>query len=213
MVLGHRYSLPHTGFGQGLMEAVRKFERELAEFYGAPYAVATDSCTHAIELCLRYKSPAPGIELTIPSRTYISIPFTLMKLELKWQFVDQYWQDYYYINGTNIVDAAVFFKQDGYIKNTFMCLSFQYKKTLGLGRGGAILCETVEDYDKLKAMSYDGRSDSMPWREQNIRHIGYHYYMTPETAELGSEKLLTAVAKPVQGSDDYPFLPDMDVFK
>lgn len=195
------------------MELVKKFEGEIADFYGAPFAVATDSCTHAIELCLRHRPPAPGMELTIPARTYISVPFTLMKLHLSWKFFDQVWQDHYYIGGTNIVDAAVFFKAGGYIKNTFMCLSFQFKKTLSLGRGGAILCDNEKDYESLKKMSYDGRSDNKPWREQNINSMGYHYYMTPETAELGSQKLKDAVAKPSQGSGNYPYLPDMDVFK
>ena len=112
------------------MELVEKFQREIADFYGAPFAVATDSCTHAMELCLRYSPPAPGVELTIPSRTYISVPFTLMKLKLNWHFVDEVWQNYYYVNGTNIVDAAVFFQKGGYIDGTYMCLSFQFKKTL-----------------------------------------------------------------------------------
>ena len=136
-----------------------------------------------------------------------------MKLHLSWKFFDQVWQDHYYIGGTNIVDAAVFFKAGGYIKNTFMCLSFQFKKTLSLGRGGAILCDNEKDYVSLKKMSYDGRRDNKPWREQNIDSMGYHYYMTPETAELGSQKLKDAVAKPSQGSGNYPYLPDMDVFK
>ena len=35
-------------------EIIKKFENGIAEFYGAPYAVGVDSCTHAIELCLRY---------------------------------------------------------------------------------------------------------------------------------------------------------------
>ena len=195
------------------MELVKKFEGEIADFYGAPFAVATDSCTHAIELCLRHRPPAPGMVLTIPARTYISVPFTLMKLHLSWKFFDQVWQDHYYIGGTNIVDAAVFFKAGGYIKNTFMCLSFQFKKTLSLGRGGAILCDNEKDYESLKKMSYDGRRDNKPWREQNIDSMGYHYYMTPETAELGSQKLKDAVAKPSQGSGNYPYLPDMNVFK
>ena len=94
-----------------------------------------------------------------------------------------------------------------------MCLSFQYKKTLSLGRGGAILCESKNDYDVLKKMSYDGRSDDRPWREQDISTMGYHYYMTPETAALGSQKLKTVVAKSPQGDSDYPYLPGMDVFK
>lgn len=195
------------------MELVRKFERDIADFYGAPFAVATDSCTHAIELCLRHMPPAPGIELTIPSRTYISVPFTLMKLDLNWNFFDQVWQDHYYIGGTNIIDAAVFFKAGGYIKNTFMCLSFQFKKTLSLGRGGAILCDNEKDYDILKKMSYDGRTDDQPWKQQDVDSVGYHYYMTPETAEMGSLKLKSAVPKPEQGSRNYPYLPSMKVFK
>ena len=195
------------------MDTVEQFEKEIADFYNAPYAVATDSCTHAIELCLRYKQPAPGIELSVPARTYISIPFTCIKLDLLWNFVDQVWQNYYYIGGTNIIDAAVFFQKDGYIKGTFMCLSFQFKKTLSLGRGGAVLCDNLSDYQQLKKMSHDGRSVDTPWRDQNISHIGYHYYMTPETADLGIQKLKDAVPKPTQGSEDYPYLPNMDVFK
>jgi hypothetical protein len=37
--------------------------------------------------------------------------------------------------------------------------------------------------------------------------------MTPETAELGIKKLKTVVPKLTQGSQDYPYLPDMEVFK
>ena len=33
---------------------VYQFEQTIANFYGAPYAIAVDSCTHAIELCMRY---------------------------------------------------------------------------------------------------------------------------------------------------------------
>ena len=105
------------------MEQVRKFERELADFYGAPYAVTTDSCTHAIELCLRYQPPKE--QITIPAKTYISIPFTLIKLGLKWKFIDSEWQDFYYLGNTKIIDAAVHFQEKGYVDDTFMCLSFQ----------------------------------------------------------------------------------------
>jgi dTDP-4-amino-4,6-dideoxygalactose transaminase len=35
-------------------EKIVEFESALAKFTGAPYAVMTDCCTHAIELCLRY---------------------------------------------------------------------------------------------------------------------------------------------------------------
>ena len=33
---------------------VQEFENAIAKFFGAPYAVAVDCCTHGLELCLRY---------------------------------------------------------------------------------------------------------------------------------------------------------------
>jgi len=189
---------------------VTKFETRMAEFYGAPYAVATDCCTHAIELALRYQNTSAA---QCPKNTYLSVPMTLAKLDQKWNFVDNLWKDYYYIT-ENIIDAAVYWKQNSYIKHTFMCLSFQFKKHLSLGRGGAILCETYEDYITLKKMSYDGRLPDIPWAEQNISNMGYHYYMTPETAQLGLHRFPAAVnTVPRSWSyKDYPDLSKMEVF-
>lgn len=95
-----------------------------------------------------------------------------------------------------------------------MCLSFQFKKHLNLGRGGAILLESREDYDLLKRMSYDGRDLSKPWAEQNINTIGYHYYMTPETAMFGIKQLPEKIKKDSKtwNYKDYPDLRKMVVF-
>lgn len=194
-----------------MFETVRAFENQIAKYYGAPYAVATDSCTHAIELCLRYLKPQ--VYVKIPARTYISIPFTLTKVGVNWTFIDKPWSEYYFLEGTNIIDGAVNFKRDSYVKDQFMCLSFQFKKMLNLGRGGAILCTSKEEYNILKRMSYDGRLDDTPWANQDIEHIGYHYYMTPETAQLGIEKLKTIKQGKLWTSNDYPYLPNMKVFK
>ena len=67
----------------------------------------------------------------------------------------------------------------------------------------------------LKKMSYDGRLPDMPWREQNIKSIGYHYYMTPETAEKGLSKLpkATATTPKKWTLNDWPDLTKMDIFK
>ena len=95
-----------------------------------------------------------------------------------------------------------------------MCLSFQFKKHLNLGRGGAILLQKREDYDSLKKMSYDGRDLSKPWAEQNINTIGYHYYMTPETAMSGIKQLPEKIKKDskIWNYKDYPDLRKMVVF-
>ena len=94
-------------------------------------------------------------------------------------------------------------------------LSFQYQKHLSLGRGGMILTNDKESCDVLKKMSYDGREPDVPWRKQNISITGYHYYMTPETAKLGLEKLPDAIkTKPKDWKlEEWPDLREMELYK
>ncbi len=195
-----------------MFEIVSNFEKEIANFFGSPFAVATDSCTHAIELCLRYLK---SDRVIVPTRTYISIPMTFEKLGLDWEWKEEEWEDYYFIGNTNIIDAAVYWRENGYISNTFMCLSFQFRKHLSLGRGGVILLEDKFDYDILKKMSYDGRDVNTPWAQQNISVIGYHYYMTPETACEGIKKFhdIKNTIPKKWTYKDYPVLPNMKVFE
>ena len=96
-----------------------------------------------------------------------------------------------------------------------MGISFQYQKHLSLGRGGVILTDNKEAATQLKKMSYDGRLPNIPWREQNIDTIGYHYYMTPETAQKGLDKLSEATQTiPRQWViTDWPDLTQMKIFK
>ena len=190
---------------------VTEFENKIASFFGSKYAIATDSCTHGIELCLIYTKAK---YINCPKRTYLSIPFLAHKLKIELNWKDENWVDYYYLTD-NIVDAAVLWKRNSYIKNTFMAISFQYQKHLSLGRGGMILTDDLKAFNILKKMSYDGRIPNTPWREQNINCFGYHYYMTPETASLGIEKLDVAINKtPRQWNiTDWPDLTEMDIFK
>jgi len=193
-------------------DVVADFEKEIASFFGSSYAIAVDCCTHGLELCLRYQNIK---YYTIPRRTYLSVPFLAHKLNIDFGWKDEEWQDYYYLGGTNIIDAAVLWKENSYIPNTFMCLSFQFKKHLSLGRGGMILTDDKNAAFDLKKMSYDGRISNIPWREQNISSIGYHYYMTPETAEKGLLRLPDAMKAPPKKwvVSDWPDLTKMDIFK
>lgn len=190
---------------------VTEFENKVAEFFGAPYAVAVDSCTHGVELALRYTK---ATTIVSPHRTYLSIPFLAEKLgiERTWQDVD--WIDYYYVT-PNVIDAAVLWKPESYIKNTFMGISFQFQKHLSLGRGGILLMDNQEAAIQIKKMSYDGRLPNIPWRDQDIDTLGYHYYMTPETAQLGLDKLPKAIETiPRQWViTDWPDLTQMKIFK
>tara|TARA_X000001036_G_scaffold416638_1_gene433876 strand:- start:36 stop:641 length:606 start_codon:yes stop_codon:yes gene_type:complete len=194
-------------------ESVTKLENKLAEFFGAPYVICLDACTHGIELCIKLQNIKT---ISVPKRTYISIPFLAKKLNINLEWRDENWQDYYKVNKDfkPIYDAAVMWKKDSYVPGSFMCLSFQFQKHLSLGRGGAILCDNEQDAIKLKKMSYDGRLPNIPWRDQDIDSYGYHYYMTPETALLGLKKFDQAVSqKPKQWLiTDWPDLTKMKVF-
>ena len=193
-------------------EAVKDFETAIASFFGAPHAVAIDCCTHGLELCLRHQNIS---KLNVPVQTYISVPLLSKKIGIELEWREEDWLDYYYLGGTNIIDAAVLWKKDSYIPGTFMCVSFQFRKHLSLGRGGVILCDDSAAAEELKKMSYDGRIPDVPWASQDITTMGYHYYMTPETAAKGLEKLPDAIAsEPRQWTlDDWPDLRKMGVFK
>jgi len=201
-------------------KTVELFEQKIAEFFGAPYGIAVDSCTHGIELCLRYK----GIkEIDVPKRTYLSVAMLAEKLNIKRNWVDIQWQDYYHL-ASGIYDAAVLWRKDAFRDiasyypietETYLNISFQYQKHLKLGRGGMILTNNKEAAIQLKKMSYDGRLPNIPWREQNIDTIGYHYYLLPELAQLGLERLPEAIkTEPKQWKvEEWPDLTKMDVFK
>lgn len=193
---------------------ITEFEVEVAKFFGSPYAVAVDCCTHGIELCLRLTNTS---KINVPNRTYISIPFLADKLGIELEWRNDSWEDYYTLNydDKRIIDAAVLWKKDSYIPNTMMSISFQFQKHLSLGRGGMILCDNEVDAKMLKKMSYDGRLPNTPWREQDIDTMGYHYYMTPETAQKGLDKLKSAIESEPRKwvVTDWPDLTQMKIFK
>ena len=51
---------------------VAAFERLVADYVGAPYAVATSSCTTALHLALLLHGVGPGDEVIVPSFTFIA---------------------------------------------------------------------------------------------------------------------------------------------
>ena len=95
---------------------ITKFEEEVAKFFGAPYAIAVDSCTHGVELALRYTN---ADYIRVPNRTYLSIPFLANKLSIDLFWKDENWTDYYYLTN-QVIDAAVLWKPNSYIPKTFM---------------------------------------------------------------------------------------------
>jgi len=173
--------------GTGIMfDKILQFEQTLAKFTGAPYAIMTDCCTHAIELCLRYDQVK---ECAFTPYTYLSIPMTMHKLGIKYNHhaeEQQQWTGEYQFEGTRIWDSARRLEKNMYRDGTMTCLSFGYGKPLHIGRGGAILLDDVEAYDTMLAQRYDGRDLSIsPWESQQVFKVGYHYKPTIEEAVHG----------------------------
>ena len=180
-----------------MFEKILEFETALARFTGAPYAVMTDCCTHAIELCLRYDQIR---ECAFTPYTYLSIPMTMHKLGIKYQYLDHEWQRWvgeYQILETRIWDSARRLESNMYRAGQMQCVSFGYDKPLSIGRGGAILLDDAEAYRALLAMRYDGRDLTVkPWPAQQQFRVGYHYRPTIEEAERGLELLNQYTSQP-----------------
>ena len=190
---------------------VALFEQKIAEFFGAPYAVAVDSCTSGLELCLRYTR---AWQIDCPKQTYLSVPMLADKLNLKLNWFDFDWKNYYYIT-PYVIDAAVLWKPNSFVKGNFMVISCQHQKHLSVGRLGVILCDSEQDAIKLRMLAHDGRIPGIPWREQNIKTRGFHYYAQPELCQIALDKLDKAIAtEPRKWTYlDYPVLTEMSIFK
>ena len=170
-------------------EALFKFERDLAEYTGAPYAVATDGCTHAIELCLRHDRPQ---FLAFSAFTYLSVPMLMHQLQINYVLTTEEWTGEYQFHGTRIWDSARRLERNMYRPGQMQCLSFGYSKPLYLGKVGAILLDDEETYNILSAWRSDGRNlHVQPWQDQQVFGQGWHYCPTIEDCERGSQVLPT----------------------
>ena len=190
-----------------MFDKIKEFEQALAKFTGAPYAVMTDCCTHAIELCLRYDNIQ---RVTFPAHTYLSIPMTMHKLDIIYNYTDKLWTGEYQFIGTRIWDSARLLKEDMYREGQLQCLCFGHNKPLSIGRGGAILTDDVEIYDVLIQQRYDGRDLTIaPWEQQKVFHVGYHYKPTIEEAVKGLELLPNIDQEPKY--KEYPDLRNISI--
>jgi len=166
------------------------WERKVADYWGAKYAVAIDCCSHAMFLSLKYLLHIYEIDnsraIIIPRHTYVSAPMQIIHAGLMVRFKDIKWKGYYYLQPTRVIDAAVIWTEGGYVKDSLMCLSFQIKKAVPIGKGGMILTDDPDAFKWLKLASYDGRDLTTPYdSDGHVQMIGWHYYPTPEDCARG----------------------------
>lgn len=201
---------------------VQLFEEEVADYTGSPYAVSVDSCTNAIFLCLMYLKQKNSLkdltEITIPSKTYLSVPQSIIHAGFTPVFDTREetnnWIGTYDLKPLPIVDAAKRFTSNMFVPNTFMCLSFHIKKHLKIGKGGMILTDDKEAVKWFKKARYEGRSEKL-YHEDDIEMLGWNMYMTPQQASHGLSLMQNyPVDVPDLGENNgYRDLTDFTVFK
>ena len=162
---------------------VRMFEEEVANYTGAPYAIAVDSCTNALFLCCVYWKV---VLVEIPSKTYLSVPQAVMQAggEVLFNRSKNDWKGVYQLEPYPVYDAAKRFTTEMYIPGTMMCLSFHIKKHLKIGKGGMILTDDKFAAEWFKQARYEGRHEKL-YHEDNITEMGWNMYMTPQEAAHG----------------------------
>lgn len=166
-------------------DVVDLFEKKMAEYGGSQYAVSVDNCTDALFLCLKYLN-ADG-EITLPKRTYVSVPCTVIHAGCKVRFEDIEWSGVYQLQPYPVWDGATRMRRGMYVKDSYYCLSFHRRKYIPIGKGGMILTNDKRAYDWFKIARYEGRHVDKLYKDDSFDMIGWNMYMPPEQAAEGLE--------------------------
>lgn len=161
-------------------EVVKRFEQRIADYAGAKYGIAVESCCAALFLSCKYMKVD---KVSIPKRTYPGVACSIINSGGKVQFGIVKWSGVYPLIPYDIIDGALRFKR-GMYNGGLHCLSFHAKKHLPIGRGGMILTDSYMAYEWLKKARFDGRSEC-PMSEDEIDMVGWNAYMTPDQAARG----------------------------
>ena len=195
-------------------QIVKWFEEEVAHYTGAPYAIATNSCTNAIFLSCKHLGVS-GHTVTIPKRTYLSVPQSVRQAGADVQFEDLDWKGIYQLKPFPIYDAAKRLTSGMYIPGSLMCLSFHFKKHLKIGKGGMVLTDNVGAVEHIKRMRYEGRAENISYHQDIIDEEGWNMYMTPEQAARGLVLLSDHPRHTEDQIEEPPYrdLREFDLFK
>ena len=201
-------------------EVTKQFEDELARYTGARFAITVDNASNALFLALMYED-IKGQEITIPARTYPSVPCEIIHAGGKVNFEPvkgNTIKGAYQLKPTRVWDSALRFTTSMYIPNTHMCISFTGPyKHFKLSKGGAILTDDRDAYFWFKRARYSGRRECS-YHEDNLDMLGWNFYMMPELAARGlllMNQFYDMQANPKHNEDlelPYPDLSKFDVY-
>lgn len=172
---------------QGVHKITEEFESKLGDYTGAPFVVTVDNCSNALFLSLYYEK-VNGKDITIPCRTYPSVPCEIIHAGGNVLFESVQTNTIkgaYQLKPTKVWDSALRFTHNMYIPNTHMCVSFTGPyKHLKLGKGGAILTDDYHAYMWFKRARFSGRRECS-YHEDYFDMLGWNFYMMPEIAARG----------------------------
>lgn len=218
---------------------VRQFEKEVALYAGAPYAVSVASCTAALMLAiawhLRGGRDAPmtatmvralhrpgGPYVEIPCKTYVGVGHSILNAGGKPEFRDEIWSGCYQLKPFPIWDSARWFTSNMYnaigcrgsANRTMVCVSHHAQKTLGDTQGGTILHDDPGADVWLRRARFDGRAEGVAPKDDIFDQRAWHCYLSPDVAArlLWKLSVLPKHNEPLP-NDDYPDLSTFDIFK
>lgn len=175
----------------GIYKITEDFEKLLCEYTGSKYAIALDNMSNALFLSLYYEHKVKNRTenvITIPSRTYPSVPCEIIHVGLKVEFYHvegKTIKGAYQLKGSNVWDSALRFTADMYIPNTHMCISFTGPyKHFKLSKGGAILTDDYDAYLWFKRARYSGRREQS-YHDDHFDMLGWNFYIMPELSARG----------------------------
>jgi dTDP-4-amino-4,6-dideoxygalactose transaminase len=172
---------------EGVHKITADFEDALCKYTGAKYAVALDNQSNALFLALTYTC-IDNIHISIPSRTYPSVPCEIIHAGGKVNFIPvegNTLKGAYQLYPSRVWDSALRFTGNMYISGTFMCLSFTGPyKHLKLSKGGAILTDDFAAYCWFKRARFSGRRECS-YHDDELSMLGWNFYMMPEIAARG----------------------------
>lgn len=205
----------------GVYKITDEFEKELCDYTGAPHAVAVDNQSNALFLCLMYEHVS-GAEITIPARTYPSVPCEIIHAGAKVKFEQSAGttlKGAYQLQPTKIWDSALRFTHDMYMPGTHMCLSFTGPyKHLKLSKGGAILTDDYKAHLWFRRARFSGRRECS-YHDDHFDMLGWNFYMIPELATRGislMRQFYNVDGTPKQNEDielPYPDLSKFDIYQ
>jgi len=177
---------------RNVYDITNEFEKRLAEYTGAPYVVTLDNQSNALFLALYYEfninKSITSKYITIPSRTYPSVPCEIIHAGLKVKFkpvIGKTLKGSYQLEGSNVWDSALSFTSNMYKEGQHMCISFTGPyKHFKLSKGGAILTDNHDAYLWFKRARYSGRRECS-YHDDNLDMLGWNFYMMPELAARG----------------------------